>query len=212
MSAVVCVESSVNHRVAPFRSSRIRCPGSRELSAAERPPSDLFHLRQLEVTWEERRGTLWTFMTPDGRPSYNPEMLSDFHSWQDAIERTFRNRKPELRYLVLGSRFPGVFSLGGDLSLFVDRIRKKDRDALLQYGRSCVQILYRNMMGLNLPLVTIGLVQGDALGGGFESLLSFNVVVAERGTKFGLPETLFGLFPGMGAYSFLARRVGAARA
>ncbi|MEG8014988.1 crotonase/enoyl-CoA hydratase family protein [Sphingomonas sp. 22R3R2A-7] len=74
------------------------------------------------------------------------------------------------------------------------------------------EILHRNMRGLDLPIITIGLVEGDALGGGFEALLSFNVVVAERGTNFGLPETAFGLFPGMGAHCFLSRRLGSARA
>ncbi len=66
------------------------------------------------------------------------------------------------------------------------------------------------MNTLGLPMVTIGLAQGDALGGGFESLLSFNVIIAERNAKFGFPETMFGLFPGMGAYSLVSRRVGAA--
>ena len=66
------------------------------------------------------------------------------------------------------------------------------------------------METLGLPMITIGLAQGDALGGGFESLLSFNVIIAERGAKFGFPETMFGLFPGMGAYSLVARRAGAA--
>ena len=68
------------------------------------------------------------------------------------------------------------------------------------------------MVGLDRPIVTVGLVQGDALGGGFEALLSFNVVVAERGARFGLPETTFGLFPGMGAHCFLSRRLGSAQA
>jgi DSF synthase len=73
-----------------------------------------------------------------------------------------------------------------------------------------VRILHRNINCLGLPMVTIGLAQGDALGGGFESLLSFNVIIAERDAKFGFPENIFGLFPGMGAYSLVARRVGAA--
>jgi DSF synthase len=73
-----------------------------------------------------------------------------------------------------------------------------------------VRILHRNIATLGLPMITIGLAQGDALGGGFESLLSFNVIIAERGAKFGFPETMFGLFPGMGAYSLVARRVGSA--
>ena len=82
-------------------------------------------------------------------------------------------------------------------------------EALIAYGESCVRILHRNMNCLGLPMVTIGVAQGDALGGGFESLLSFNVIIAERGAKFGFPENIFGLFPGMGAYSLVARRVGA---
>src|SRR5262245_35684975 len=116
----------------------------------------------------------------------------------------------DLRYLLLGSRTPGVFNLGGDLDYFAGRIRARDRQALVAYGESCVRILHRNINTLGLPIVTIGLAQGDALGGGFESLLSFNVIIAERGAKFGFPETIFGLFPGMGAYSLVARRCGAA--
>jgi DSF synthase len=151
-------------------------------------------------------------MRPEGRPSYNPSMLRDFDAWQNGIEERFRDQPGSLRYLVLGSRFPKVFCLGGDLAHFVQRIRQRDRAALVRYGRACINILFRNLTGLGLPIVTIGLVQGDALGGGFESLLSFNVIIAEKGSRFGLPETVFGLFPGMGASTFLTRRLGAAQA
>ena len=170
----------------------------------------LFALEQLEVTWEEQIGALWTFMRPRGRPSYNPDLLEDFHAWQRGIVAAFESRPDELQYLLLGSRTAGVFNLGGDLNLFAEKIRERNRQALIAYGESCVRILHRNMNTLGLPMITIGLAQGDALGGGFESLLSFNVIIAERGTKFGFPETLFGLFPGMGAYSLVARRVGGA--
>jgi len=170
----------------------------------------LFALEQLEVTWEEQIGALWTFMRPRGRPSYNPDLLEDFHAWQRGIVAAFESRPDELQYLLLGSRTAGVFNLGGDLNLFAEKIRERNRQALIAYGESCVRILHRNMNTLGLPMITIGLAQGDALGGGFESLLSFNVIIAERGAKFGFPETMFGLFPGMGAYSLVARRVGGA--
>lgn len=173
---------------------------------------DIFDLEQLDVSWDPDDATLWTFMRPHDRPSYNPAILEEFHAWQRGIKAMFAGREEDIRYLVLGSRTPGVFNLGGDLSLFLTKIRDRDRDALVAYGKSCVRILYANANGLGLPLVTIGLAQGDALGGGFESLLSFNVIIAERGAKFGFPENLFGLFPGMGAYSLLARRIGSARA
>jgi DSF synthase len=172
----------------------------------------LFELEQLEVSFEKELGALWTFMRPRGRPSYNPDLLEDFHAWQRGIVAKFEERPNDLRYLLLGSRTPGVFNLGGDLNLFCDRIRERDRQGLIDYGKSCVRILHRNINVLGLPMITIGIAQGVALGGGFESLLSFNVIIAERGAKFGFPETMFGLFPGMGAYSLVARRVGAALA
>ena len=68
------------------------------------------------------------------------------------------------------------------------------------------------MNALDLPVLTIGLVEGAALGGGFEALLSFDYIVAERGATFGLPEILFGLFPGMGAHAILSRKLGSAMA
>jgi DSF synthase len=175
-------------------------------------PSDterLFELEQIEVSFEEQTGALWSFMRPRGRPSYNPDLLQDFHAWQRCITASFKDRPEQLKYLLLGSRTQGVFNLGGDLNLFAEKIRTRDRQSLVAYGESCVRILHKNINGLGLPMITIGLAQGDALGGGFESLLSFNIIIAEKGAKFGFPETLFGLFPGMGAYSLVARRTSA---
>jgi len=171
-----------------------------------------FAYGELEVEFDPALDTLWTFMRARDRPSFNPSLLTEFGLWQQDIVEALRSEEMPIRYLVLGSRHPGVFSLGGDLDLFAAKIRSGDRSALVDYGRACVRILHRNMMSLDRPIITIGLVQGDALGGGFEALLSFNVVIAERGARFGLPETAFGLFPGMGAHCFLSRRLGAARA
>lgn len=176
----------------------------------DRDARRLFELAQLEVSWDSDAGALWTFMRPNGRPSYNLGLLNDFHAGQSAIMSAFAGCPERLRYLVLGSRTPGVFNLGGDLDYFLDRIRARDRQALVAYGESCVRVLHKNLNTLGLPMITIGLAQGDAFGGGFETLLSFNVLVAERTAKFGFPESLFGLFPGMGAYTLLSRRIGAA--
>lgn len=179
---------------------------------SELQPSPLFDLGQLDVTWDAERKTLWTYMTPNGRPSFNLPMLHDFDVWQNEISRLYGEGGEALRYLILGSRFPGVWNFGGDLGLFSKYIRSQDRQSLVDYGRACNNILFRNMKGLELPIVTIGLVQGQALGGGFEALMSFNIIIAERSAKFGLPEIAFGLFPGMGAHALLTRRLGFAKA
>lgn len=170
-------------------------------------------LGQIECAYDISNATLWSFMDfADRRPSYNPELLQDFHAWQRNIASLKAEQGENLKYIVLGSRHPKVFCLGGDLDYFCAAIEGCDREALLEYGRSCVRILHRNWTSLGSDLITVGLAQGDALGGGFESLLSFDILVAEKGVKFGFPEQLFGLFPGMGALTFLGRKLGFAKA
>ena len=173
---------------------------------------DLFNLSELDLLYEDRSATLWTFMKPEGRPSFTPPMLQDFERWQQLIPQSFGAGKVPLRYLVLGSRSPDVFCFGGDLALFEQLIRNRDREGLVSYGHRCCAILDRNIRALDLPMLTIGLVQGAALGGGFEALLSFDFIVAERTATFGLPEIMFGLFPGMGAHALLYRKLGSAKA
>lgn len=175
-------------------------------------PAELMRLEELDVLYDAEGEALWTYMSPKGRPSFTPSLLEDFCSWQHWIAQGFGADKAPLRYLVLGSRSPGVFCFGGDLDLFQQLIRDGNRDGLVHYGHRCVEILDRNMRALDLPIITIGLVQGAALGGGFEALLSFDHLIAERGATFGLPEIVFGLFPGMGAHAILARKLGSAMA
>lgn len=175
-------------------------------------PQGLFALQELDVLYEDANAALWTYMNPKGRPSFTPAMLNDFESWQRLIAGGFGPDKVPLRYLVLGSRSSGVFCFGGDLQLFQQLIRENNREGLVNYGHRCCAILDRNIRTLNIPMLTIGLVQGAALGGGFEALLSFDYIIAERSATFGLPEIMFGLYPGMGAHALLSRKLGSAMA
>ena len=155
-------------------------------------------------------------MRPHGIPSFTRTMLRELIAFRHAIQQLFAMSKAgadaPLRYVVAGSRLPGIYNLGGDLGYFATCIRAGDREALRSYAYDCVDAGYHVYVGFNLPIITIGLVQGDALGGGFEGALAFDVLVAERSAKFGLPEILFNLFPGMGAFSFLSRKLDPARA
>jgi DSF synthase len=114
-----------------------------------------------------------------------------------------------VNYYVTGSRTPGVFNLGGDLALFVMLIKTGDREALAQYAKLCIDVQYPRSQSFFSPnLTSIALVQGDALGGGFECALASDVIIAEESAQLGFPEILFNLFPGMGAVSLLERRIG----
>jgi DSF synthase len=168
---------------------------------------------QVETRFDVEYGVMWGFMNPKPRPTFNPQLLTELRAYIDSIVQPggfvwSKGQQHAINYAVVASKVPGIFNLGGDLSLFREAISSKDRDLLIQYARRCIDNLYPWSRNCDLPLTTIALVQGDALGGGFECALSASVLVAEESARMGFPEILFNLFPGMGAYSFLARKVG----
>lgn len=172
---------------------------------------EMSSFQQLRLLHDAEARAVWLFMDPKPRPNFNPVLLSEFRAFQDrAVYLVAVGEVPadELRYVVLASAAPSVFNLGGDLALFMELIEARDRDGLLAYGKTCIDCVYQNAVGMGIPgLTTISLVQGAAMGGGFEAALSSHVVVAERGARMGFPEILFNLFPGMGAYNLLTRRI-----
>ena len=164
---------------------------------------------QIKTYYDEKNKAGWLFMKGEPRPSFTPILLKNISHYFDSIKTEMDNSNGEkYDYLISGSDVEGVFNLGGDLNLFLQYIKSRNRNGLIEYAKSSIDLVYRNFIHLDTALTTITLVQGDALGGGFESAISANVVIAERGVKMGLPETLFNLFPGMGAYSLLSRKIG----
>jgi DSF synthase len=151
-------------------------------------------------------------MNQVGRPSYTYSLGAEVQQVQDWLADNYgrpANGGPDdLRYFVCGSKTPGIYNLGGDLRHFAECIRSRDLAAMRRYAETCVRMQYANYNAFGAPIITMALVQGDALGGGFEHALAFDILVAERSARLGLPEIVFNLFPGMGAYSFLRRRVG----
>jgi len=173
--------------------------------------------KQIEVKFEPEYSVAWTYLNPTGVPCFNPEILEEIRSHDEAIESSggrllHHGDLRQIRYYVVASRIENVFNFGGDLALFTQLVRAQDRDALAQYAKLCVRNMYSRIVNYNSPLTTISLVQGEALGGGFETVLSSNVIIAERCARMGMPEILFNLFPGMGAYSLLGRRLGMKKA
>lgn len=169
-----------------------------------------------EISLSVDDDAIWCFMRPAGPPSFTPTLLRELIALRRMLQRMIGNLRPgetpPVKYFVGGSRIPGIYNLGGDLNFFIKSIRGRDVEALRHYAHDCVDVAYHMTVGFHLPMTTISLVQGDALGGGFEGALSFNVLVAEKRAKFGLPEILFNLFPGMGAFSFLSRKLDMTRA
>jgi DSF synthase len=166
----------------------------------------------IEVRIDPDYGIVWIYQDPSPRPCFNPQLISEVRSVQIMLETyngmlPYRGRLVPIHYHVLDSKTPGIFSMGGDLDLFRDHVRRRDREGLLRYAKSCIDTIHNFVVGFRRPITTISLVRGDALGGGFEVALANHVVIAEEQVEMGFPEILFNIFPGMGGYHLLARRL-----
>ena len=174
--------------------------------------SSIKNYQQITTRFDSEFGVMWSFMQPEPRPCFNKTCLNDLlqhHSFLQSAqgEIVSQAKLQQVNYLVLASGVEGVFNLGGDLSVFRELIIAKDRAHLLEYAKLCIDNLW-TFYNMQAPITTIALVQGQAMGGGFESALSAHVLIAEKSAMMGLPEVLFNLFPGMGALSFLSRKIG----
>ncbi|MBS7455919.1 crotonase/enoyl-CoA hydratase family protein [Coralloluteibacterium stylophorae] len=173
----------------------------------------------IRIQEESDNDAYWCFMhahaaaaQADYRPCFNRPLMHEMHAYlrhaSDRIALRAATGEHAIAHVVVASDAP-VFNLGGDLDLFGRYIRARDRDGLLTYARDCVEGVYALHGRLHPTAHSIALVEGDALGGGFELALSCQTIVAESGVSMGFPEVLFGLFPGMGAFSYLRQRVSA---
>ncbi len=170
------------------------------------------NFKYLNVRHEPDYRAVWTTLSYPDRPCVSLDLLREMEQvqkkiGQDAKEGYEQASESRLLYQIIASDRQGVFNLGGDLKYFTQLIRAKDRERLFEYAKLSIDLAYPLATSYGIPFTTISLVQGEALGGGFEGALSTNILIAERGSKFGFPETVFGMFPGMGAFSFLARRL-----
>jgi DSF synthase len=158
--------------------------------------------------------TLWTRFAPDpltGLQNFTPDLVDEFQGVINGLRRDACVQTP-LHYAVVQSRHPEYFSVGGDLHFFRECIQARQPERLHAYSMRCLNLLHGWSAQMKESLTSISLVQGRALGGGFEMALSTDYLIAEEQSTFGFPEIMFGLFPCTGAMSLLADRIGARQA
>jgi enoyl-CoA hydratase len=98
-----------------------------------------------------------------------------------------------------------AFCVGADIAELAGRtLAQKKRDA--EYGQATMEKIAR------LPMPSVAIINGYALGGGLELALACTFRLATPAAKMGLPEIKLGLIPGYGGTQRLPRAVGEARA
>lgn len=149
---------------------------------------------------------LWLFIGNENELHYSFITISNFYNSINEI--TSIVVKNQIKTIIMKSPNKKVWNMGGDLEFFIKCIKEGKKNSLYEYAYNCITIVHTISNAFNSNAVVIALVQGNAYGGGFECALAADYIVSESHVKYSFPESIFGSFPGMGAYSFLTRKVG----
>ena len=160
----------------------------------------------LELHYDREFATYRCYLKASAPSFFTPELLRALLVVQRELRRLPLSQGTgadlrNMQYHVLASKIPGVFSLGGELQRFERLVREGDRALLHRYGKICLELVLSTTDKQGPPTTTLAVVQGRALGGGFEAALSCDVLIVERGCELGFPEILFNMcvFRRMGA-------------
>ncbi|OED86717.1 fatty acid oxidation complex subunit alpha FadB [Vibrio breoganii] len=98
-----------------------------------------------------------------------------------------------------------AFIVGADITEFLGLFAKpkEELSQWLQFANS----IFNNLE--DLPVPTISVIKGHALGGGCEAILATDFRLADKTANIGLPETKLGIMPGFGGTVRLPRLIGA---
>ena len=168
----------------------------------------------LDRTTSGGSDVLWVRLSPDaatGLQNVTHALLDEMLALLDGLTAG-GGAEHRPGHVVLQSRHPEHFCVGGDLRLFESCIARGDAVALHDYSMRCLALMLGWSTALSSRATSIALVQGRALGGGFEMALGADRIIAEERSTFGFPEIVFGLFPCTGAMGLLQQRVGARQA
>jgi enoyl-CoA hydratase len=142
----------------------------------------------------ERRDhiALLTLNRPEARNAVSPEVSQTMATLLDEIEAD-----ADLRAVVLTGRGE-VFSAGADLKV----VAQGGANEIARGKGGFAGIVTRNF-----PKPLIAAVNGPALAGGFEIVLSCDLVVSVETARFGIPEVKRGLMAAAGGLIRLPKRV-----
>lgn len=141
-----------------------------------------------------------TFDRPEKLNALDMAVLAELDAVLDRIEADDGIR------VVIFTGAGRAFVAGGDIADL------GSRGALAHYGEfaEAIHRTLRRIETLDKP--TIGAINGFALGGGTELLLTFDLRLLSDRARLGLPEINLGLFPGAGGTQRLLRQVPLCRA
>ncbi|KAL6183471.1 hypothetical protein ACLB2K_044882 [Fragaria x ananassa] len=133
---------------------------------------------------------------PQVRNAIGKDMLKGLQNTLEAIRKD-----SSVKVLLLCSKVPKVFCAGADLKERKMMTATEVRDFV---NKLCATFSFLEV----LPIPTIAVIEGAALGGGLEMALSCDLRICGEDAVLGLPETGLAIIPGAGGTQRLPRLVG----
>ncbi|WP_163549580.1 enoyl-CoA hydratase-related protein [Candidatus Frankia nodulisporulans] len=147
----------------------------------------------------ERRGPILILRLnrPESRNALTGEVASDLGAALIDAEND-----PDIRAVVLTATGDRAFCVGMDLKVFSSGVKRERTDR-----QKAGIVAFRRMIRGEITVPLIGAANGTAVGGGFELLLSCDLVVLSTKGKYGLPEVKRGLIASGGGVAYLGTRL-----
>lgn len=180
----------------------ITLPLSYELVEAQtRKARMIYQSSQIQVEMLENDMAHLTFCSTGSVNKLNQETLEYFDQALDAV------LEHQATALIISSTKP-TFIVGADITEFLELFDHPP--SVLQKWLEQTNATFNKLE--DLPIPTIALIQGFALGGGCETILACDFRIADSSAVIGLPETKLGIIPGFGGTVRLPRLIGAENA
>ena len=147
------------------------------------------------VLYEEKEYGVLTLNRPEKRNAISIDMARQLSSLLTEI------KDRPIPFLVIKSAGEGVFCSGGDLSELHGELSEQEAYETLGFMKDVLSQI------VSLPIPTIALLHGNALGGGCELATACDIRIAREGTKFGFVQSNLGILPGWGGGAILYEKV-----
>jgi len=157
------------------------------------------------LRWEWRDGVIELSLDREPANEIGTVMLAELEQFVAA----FPALEPETAACIISSNRKHGFSAGADLrELYRSALPLSDRERLTG-TRAFIERVHAAFNAIDAaPFVTIAAVHGICFGGGFELVLTCDIIVADAMARFAFPELRLGLVPGFGGIPRLKRDVG----
>ena len=185
-------------------------------AAAAPPPvvaADALQVRyaNLVTTLEPETGILWARLAPRDGACLTAGLLADVGHFMTWLCHEFAHCTAEtmpFRWLVW-TMAPGMAGL--DLGTVATLLAARDEAGLRAHMALLTELQLALHRSLDLPVITVALVEGDVGGAAVDAALSCDLVVAERQGGFAHASTAARL-PSFASFALLRRRLGASGA